>query len=107
MTNQNEKTLAEKLVSKMIEEKVTGYYPIHSNVADCINLYKKPLKVYPLELRNSKEGYVFKLVKVIPNTSKKCSERHNSDIAVYQATERIGLDFAEKLIAENEIQGIF
>ena len=97
-TNQTKEQQAE-LVKEL------GKYPIHfesSAYNQCLKTPKGVLEVKDsLEVENRK----FDFVKVIPNTSKKCSKRHNSDIAVYKSSGRLPLDYSSLAIRELALQG--
>jgi len=97
--NTNQKEQQAELVKEL------GKYPIHfesSAYNQCVKTPKARLWLNDsLEVENRK----FDFVKVIPNNSKKCSKRHNSDIAVYQSSGRLPLDYTKLAIREMTLQG--
>ena len=97
-TNQTKEQQAE-LVKEL------GKYPIHFESSAYNQCLKTPRGILwaqdSLEVENRK----FDFVKVIPNTSKKCSKRHNSDIILYQSSGRLPLDYSSLAIRELELNG--
>ena len=62
----------------------------HFNYTNC-DLMDKPLDNFSEVIE--KEGNIFTLENIIPNTSKSCSKKHNGNVAVYKLfTGALGYD---------------
>ena len=83
MLEVTEKTLKQR---KEADRKSANHY----NAGNC-EVMEKPLDNFSGVIE--KEGYIFTLENIIPNNSKACSKKHNSDIAVYKLfTGALGYD---------------
>ena len=72
---------------KEAERKLANHY----NAGNC-EAMEKPQANFSEVIE--KEGYIFTLENIIPNTAKSCSKKHNSDIAVYKLfTGALGYDY--------------
>ena len=64
--------------------------PNHFNVGNC-DLMDKPLDNFDRFIE--KDNFLFELVTVVPNNSKKCAKKHNGNIAIYHLVNgAIGYD---------------
>jgi len=84
MLEVTEKTIEQR---KDAERKLANHY----NAGNC-EVMEKPQNNFSEVIE--KEGYIFTLENIIPNNSKACSKKHNSDIAVYKLfTGALGYDY--------------